>query len=343
MTIPQGSIYALAVKWVRAEVYSRGKNMELRDLRYFCLTAEMEHVTKAADKLGVAQPFLTKIIKQIEEEIGTSLFDKAGRQIKLNQYGEAFYTQAKKVLSSMDNLFAEMDYMLDRPGRNITLLSNTEAYTSGLIVDFNKHEMNYSLSVFYASQNDIIDALKSGEADFALTCPPISEGLSGGIKTEVAFYDVGWILLPPEHPLLKKKIIKFTDLKGEKLVTSPKGSAIRWKGEPLYERYGMQMNIVCESNNLHLITQAVGCGMGYAFMPSLYMNEQPELYKYAVEVYAPQEERQAYFGLSHNELAADNRNAKHFRNFAMNYFKEIQHMVFATQTKDIPQVYRLTD
>ncbi|NLH01522.1 MAG: LysR family transcriptional regulator [Clostridiales bacterium] len=213
--------------------------MELRDLRYFCLTAEIEHVTKAADKLGIAQPFLTKVIGQIEEEIGTPLFDKVGRQIKLNRYGEAFYLQAKKVLACMDNLFAEMDYMLDRPGRNITLLSNTEAYTSGLIVDFINSGFNYSLSVFYAPQNGIIDALKTGEADFALTCPPINEGSFNGIKTEVAFYDIGWILLPPKHPLLKKKVIRFTDLAGEKLVTSPKGSAIRWKVEPLYEKYGM--------------------------------------------------------------------------------------------------------
>lgn len=311
--------------------------MELRDLRYFCLTAELEHVTKAADKLGVAQPFLTKIIRQIEDEIGTPLFDKVGRQIRLNQFGEAFYGQAKKVLACMDNLFVEMDYLLDKPGRNITLLSNTEAYTPGLIINFNKNDMNYTLSVFYALQNVIIDALKSGEADFAITCPPITEGASSGIKTEIAFYDIGWILLPPNHPLLEKKVIDFTELDGEKLVTSPKGSAIRWKVEPLYEKYGMQMNVVCESNNLNLITQAVECGMGYAFMPSLYMNERPELYKYAVEVFAEREERQAYFGLSYNELAADNRNAKHFRAFAMNYFQQIQQTVFANVVRHAPQ------
>ena len=315
--------------------------MELRDLRYFCLTAEMEHVTKAADKLGVAQPFLTKIIKQIEDEIGAPLFEKVGRQIRLNQFGQAFYEQSKKVLSSMDNLFVEMDYLLDKPGRNITLLSNTEAYTPGLIINFNKNDMNYTLSVFYALQNVIIDALKSGEADFALTCPPITEGVSSGIKTEIAFYDIGWILLPPNHPLLEKKVIDFTDLDGEKLVTSPKGSAIRWKVEPLYEKYGMKMNVVCESNNLNLITQAVECGMGYAFMPSLYMNERPELYKYAVEVFAEREERQAYFGLSYNEHAAENRNAKHFKSFAMNYFQEIQQTVFANVVRHAPTTFNL--
>ncbi|MEA4895685.1 MAG: hypothetical protein VB064_10540, partial [Oscillospiraceae bacterium] len=54
---------------------------------------------------------------------------------------------------------------------------------------------------------------------------------------------------------------------------------------------------------------------------------------------APQEERQAYFGLSYGKLAIESRNARSFRDFAMTYFQEIQHMVFATPTNDIPQVY----
>lgn len=317
--------------------------MELRDLRYFCVTAELEHVTKAADKLGVAQPFLTKIIGQIEEELGTKLFDKAGRQIKLNKYGEAFYVQAKKVLTCMDNLYNEMDFMLDRQGRSITLLSNTEAYTPDLIVNFNKNNSNYTVSIFYSSYSDMISALKSGEADFALTYPPINQGASSDIVTELAFYDVGWILLPPGHPLIQKRVIRFEDLIGEKLVTCPKDSAIRWKVEPLYEKAGMEMNIVCESNDLDVVTRAVGCGMGYAFMPSLYMNDRPELYDHAVEVLAPQEDRQGYFGLSYSENVQDNRNAMDFRDFAIKYFHQMQEKVFYTHTKDIPGAYGLGD
>jgi len=131
---------------------------------------------QGGDKLGIAQPFLTKVINQLEDEIGTPLFDKVGRQIKLNRFGEAFYEQTKKVLACMDNMFVEMDNMLDRLGRNITLLSNTEAYMPGLIVDFNKNNANYTLSFFYAPLSGIADALKTGEADFALTYPPDTPG-----------------------------------------------------------------------------------------------------------------------------------------------------------------------
>ena len=309
--------------------------MELKDLRFFCLTAETEHVTRAAEKLGVAQPYLTKIINHVEDEIGVALFDKVGRQIKLNSYGQAFYAQAKKVLSDMDNLYTEMDYMLDRKGRNITILSNTEAYTPGLIAEFTKGSANYSISLFYSSTSGIVEALKTGEADFALCCPPISPVTVKDICTDIAFYDVGWILLPPEHPLLKKKFIDFREVDGMNLVTCPPDSAIRRTVEPIYEAYGMPMNIVCESNNLSLSTQAVESGMGYAFMPSMYLNTRPELYKYAVEVYAPQEYRQNYFGFTYCKSVLENRNAQHFHDFAMGYFAELQKQVHFTKTTDM--------
>ena len=76
--------------------------MELRDLRYFCLVAEMGHVTKAAEKLGVSQPFLTKVITNLENEVGTQLFDNNGRKIALNRYGEIFYDRARAILASVD-------------------------------------------------------------------------------------------------------------------------------------------------------------------------------------------------------------------------------------------------
>lgn len=313
--------------------------MEIRDLNYFCLTAELEHVTKAAEKLGVAQPYLTKIIGQLEAEVGVPLFDKVGRQIKLNHCGEVFYEQAKKVLAAMDNLHTEMDNLLDRPSRTITILSNTEAYTTGMIVEFNANKSNYGLSIFYASQKDMISALKSGEADFALTCPPISERETEGIKTDIAFYDVGRILLPPSHPLLKMKVIRFEWLENDKLVTSPKDSAIRLTVEPLYKLYGMPMDIVCESNNLSLVTQAVLAGMGYAFIPSIYLLEHPELCRYTVEVLAPQEQRQSYFGLSYSKLSEDNPNVRHFKSFALGYFRSLQQKVNFTPTSKLTEVY----
>ena len=93
--------------------------MEIRDLRYFCLTAELEHVTNAAEKLGVAQPFLTKIITQLENEVGFPLFDNVKRKIKLNSNGQIFYNHAKKILLEMDDLRDAMERLGEQASHTI--------------------------------------------------------------------------------------------------------------------------------------------------------------------------------------------------------------------------------
>ncbi|HZJ84593.1 MAG TPA: LysR family transcriptional regulator, partial [Syntrophomonadaceae bacterium] len=65
--------------------------MELKLIKYFCLVAETENVTSAAQLIGISQPYLSKKIKQLEGKLGINLFDHVGRNIKLNQYGEIYY------------------------------------------------------------------------------------------------------------------------------------------------------------------------------------------------------------------------------------------------------------
>ena len=72
--------------------------MELRHLRYFVVTAEAQHFTRAAELLGMAQPPLSQQIRQLEQEVGTPLFDRAGRGVALNDAGRAFLVCAQDIL-----------------------------------------------------------------------------------------------------------------------------------------------------------------------------------------------------------------------------------------------------
>lgn len=296
--------------------------MELRDLRYFCLTAEMEHVTKAADRLGIAQPFLTKVIRQIEEEIGGELFEKIGRRIRLNSSGEVFYKYAKRVLADMDRLYSEMDYEFDRKEQMITLLCNTESFATRLILSFKEQSPNYALSVLHVSQQEMIEALTTGEAQFALCYPPISEKEGLNFITKEAFSVKGIVLLPPGHPLLKKRILVLDDLRGERLVTMPKNSGMRNKLQPIFDKYDFHPQIVFESNNLKMITQAVESGFGYAFVTPLIMEDYPEMHKYCVDIDIS--EGIGGYGLTYNKLTVENRNARHFRDFVINFLDDLQ-------------------
>lgn len=298
--------------------------MDLRDLRYFCLTAELRHVTKAADQLGIAQPSLTRIISQIEKDVGGKLFKKDGRSIKLTSGGEVFYKHSKKVLNDVDILITEMDYVFDRKERTVTLLCNTESFATWLILEFKKANPKYSISVLHASKQEMINALKSRDCDFALCCPPIIDSSSNDICTEIAFYEDGLILLPPNHPLLAKKTVTINDLHDESLVTTQKNSGMRNMLEPIWDKYNYHPHIICESNNLNMVTQAVLGGLGYAFVTKLIISDHPDLMQYCVDIDIDVPEKRGYFGLSYPKGSLKNRNCGHFRDFVMTSLSSLE-------------------
>lgn len=256
--------------------------MEIRDLRFFCLTAEMEHVTKAAENLGVAQPFLTKIIGQLEKEIGIPLFDNVGRRIKLNKYGEVFYSHAKKILVELDNMRDDMERIIERQSRTIRLLTNTESLYPKMFLEYQKSNPETVLSMSYSARENMVNALRTGNSDFAICSPPISEDVTRGIKTELVFKEHACAMLPPGHPMLSKKAVTFADMDGTDLVTTTHDSALRMNLEPILEKYGYRPNIVCETNDFHLIIEYVLSGLGYAIIPrSLYFSV-PSIRQYCV-------------------------------------------------------------
>lgn len=299
--------------------------MEIRDLRFFCTTAELEHVTKAAEKLCISQPFLTKAIGQIEQELGTELFDKVGRRIKLNRCGEVFYAHAKKILANLDDLYTEMDYELERKERSITLLCNTEAYASRLVESFNITDPVYSLTVKYMSVQDIIEALCMGDADFALCSPPIDGGAYPSLKTEIALKDVGCIMLPPGHPLLEKELLTLSDLNGMPLNANLKGGAMRSKLDTVFKNQNFHPRVCFESYSIDMIIRSVLCGRGYAILTWLLVEDYPEIKQYCRDVKNVDiRDKVGIFGLTYNTDRSENRYVKDFRDFTMGFLSRLQ-------------------
>ena len=296
--------------------------MDIRDLRFFCLTAEMEHVTKAAEKLGVSQPFLTRVISNLEKEIGLSLFDNVGRKIRLNENGETFYKRAKKVLAEMDELNYEISAMLDNQNRSIRILCNISSYSPELIMAFRKKYPNYTISIEFAVVKDILDALAAGEADFAFCSPPLLDDPLRGLKTDLVLCERCSILLPPGHPLIGKNTVSFDDIKNEQLITTSKGTGLRVNIEQSFKKYDFKPHIVCESNDMNLIIRSVKDGMGYAIIPRWQLYSNPELKQYCVDVDIP--ETYAYIGITYNTKPSTGTASSDFKDFVVQFLNEFK-------------------
>jgi len=298
--------------------------VELRDLQFFCLTAEMEHVSNAAEKLGVAQPFLSKILGQVEADAGVKLFDKTGRRVRLNEFGEIFYEHAKKVLAEVDVLRTEIDFAIKNRQHTITMICNTEGYVSELFVEFQKLNPSYSLRVIHVPREDMQGILNTGDADFAFCCPPLRTR-NENIITEEIFHDIGCVMLPKGHPLLNKKSITIEDIKEIPLITHVKGTAMRNSIDPIFEKYGVHPNIICETDDTNMIIHAVKNGAGYSFITYGMLYRYPEAKKYCVD--GNIQNKVGHFGISYSKFSENNRNAEHFKEFAKQYFVKMQEFI----------------
>lgn len=93
--------------------------MDIQHLKYFVAVAKEGNFTKAAQKLYVSQPTISKMVKSIEDELGVVLFDRTGKQAKLTDAGEIILVQARNIIQSFDNLSSELDDLIQLKKGNI--------------------------------------------------------------------------------------------------------------------------------------------------------------------------------------------------------------------------------
>lgn len=298
--------------------------MEIRDLRFFCLTAELGSVTKAAEQLMVSQPFVTKVIHQLEDELGTKLFDLEKRRLILNDNGTYFYKEAKEILERLDRATGNLSAMQDKAEFTTTLLYNNAGYLSALNNSFMERYPNSVLSEAYAKREDIIQKLNTNQADFAIELPPITGEESRMIETITVLKDTGSIMVPPDHPLYQKEVVTLEELAPYPVVIAPKGSGMRATIDNIFEKHNLKLNVVYETNDMDLQQRMVLANKkGIAFM-SIIHTQDPLIGKYCRKTLTDQ--CFGTVGLSYNKFRAETASTRMFKQFALEFFGSLQNL-----------------
>jgi len=192
--------------------------MELRHLRYFVAVAEALNFTKAAEKLRLAQPSLTRQIHNLEDELGVRLLDRTRNQVSLTEEGRSFLVDARRLVAlSLESVQAVQRFSRGESGQ----------LNLGYLFKFNFDLLPATLATFYQARPEIavnlfdmspaeqLRALEARKIDlgFVGLRPPAANKNMAALSWEcVAHHDVV-VVLPVHHPLAKKRGIKLTDLK----------------------------------------------------------------------------------------------------------------------------------
>ncbi len=247
--------------------------VELRQLRYFVEVAEREHISEAAEHLHVAQSAISRQIANLEEELGTPLFERIGRNVKLTPVGKIFLEHCITALKGIDFAAKQVEEYLDPAKGTIKIGFPTSlaSYVLPTIISaFKKEYPEISFHLRQGSYKYLIEAVKNRELNLALLgpLPPKDEA----INTTVLFSENIHALLPATHPLAKKESINLVDLRNDQFVLFPEGYILNKVAVDACRSVGFMPNITSEGEDMDALKGLVAAGIGVTLLPesSLY-------------------------------------------------------------------------
>ncbi|HWF17904.1 MAG TPA: LysR substrate-binding domain-containing protein [Verrucomicrobiae bacterium] len=192
--------------------------MELRHLRYFIAVAEELNFRRAAERLHLAQPPLSSQIKDLEEELGTPLFDRSTRSVKLTAAGKIFLEEARAVLLMAQRATQNVrnaHHGLIGPLRIGVLAPSATPRLARILSAFRKQFPNVHFSLAEFTSTEQLQRLRDDQLDVGLLRPPVTFP-----ELEFLFLETSPMVLaaPAEHRLAKARKIYWSDFDNEKMV-----------------------------------------------------------------------------------------------------------------------------
>ncbi|QIE29894.1 HTH-type transcriptional regulator BenM (plasmid) [Caballeronia sp. SBC1] len=244
--------------------------MELRHLRYFVAVAEERNFTRAAERLHMAQPPLSRSIQQLEETLEVQLFQRDSRPLKLTETGKFFYAHAVQLLAQT----AELESMTRRVGNierslSVGFVGSTlYGMLPKIIRRFRDENPTVELSLHEMSTMDQIRALKDGQIDVGFGRIRHEDV---NIRRVILREEKMIVALPEGHPLsLAKPILALSDLINETLIIFPKSPRPSYADQVLsaFQDRGLKPRRIYEVRELQIALGLVAAGEGISVVPS---------------------------------------------------------------------------
>ncbi|CAG4916825.1 LysR family transcriptional regulator [Paraburkholderia gardini] len=244
--------------------------MELRHLRYFVAVAEERNFTRAAQRLHMAQPPLSRQIQQLEEILEVQLFQRDSRPLKLTETGKFFYAHAVQLLAQT----SELESMTRRVGNierslSVGFVGSTlYGMLPKIIRRFRDENPTVELSLHEMSTMDQIRALKDGQIDVGFGRIRLEDA---HIRRVILREEKMIVALPEGHPLsLVKAVLALGDLVNETLIIFPKAPRPSYADQVLsaFEDRALKPRRIYEVRELQIALGLVAAGEGISVVPS---------------------------------------------------------------------------
>ena len=239
--------------------------MELQQLEYFCVIAECENLTKAAQRLHVSQPSLSRSLHALEDELGTMLFDRVGRNIVLNEAGKIALDRALNALDSTDTIKRDVEAFIHDKNLAVNVYTPVPMGDNASVISgFKKRYPDIHLRV--GSYNTAyFDRLKLFRPDITFFATPIIH--RGPNYLKLGEEDIV-LAVSKSNPLARCESVSLKSLENEQFVSLLPGTLYDLVNS-MYIEAGFKPNVVIEEQDYARILAYVAEDFGIALAPAI--------------------------------------------------------------------------
>jgi len=243
--------------------------MEIHQLRYVCAIAETGSFSRAAERCQVAQPSLSQQVLKLEEDLGSKLFDRLGRSIRLTEAGRAFLPHARSILTQMETARSSVtDKCADVRGSvSVGVIPTIAPYLMPHYTKaFTRKHPEAKLRIVEETTPILLESLRNLSIDLAILALPLryKDLELFPLCTEPLF-----AVLPKEHPLAGSESLALKDLRGEPFVMLRDGHCFRDLSIAACTRARVAPRIAFESGQFSSLFGMVAAGVGISLVPEM--------------------------------------------------------------------------
>jgi DNA-binding transcriptional LysR family regulator len=266
--------------------------MDLRQMEYLLAVAEERHFTRAAESAGISQSGLSSAIRNLEDELGTALFDRTTRRVELTDAGAALLPYAREMLARAS---AARDAVV-KAGHDVTGSMTIGAEQCLGIVDvaallerFHRRQPRVQTSFVQTGSQELVAMMRRGELDVAFVAS--DRGL-GPFPHRPLGQQSLVLIAPAGHPLAARAAVSWNDLEGCDFVDFADPWGMRMLNDTLLAAHGVTRRIRCTVTDVHMLLDLVVRGLGIAVVPA-HVAAKPEAVALR-RVELPEEARHAW-------------------------------------------------
>jgi DNA-binding transcriptional LysR family regulator len=295
--------------------------MDLLQLKYFQMVARLEHMTKAARQLSIAQPSLSQTIARLEEELGVPLFDRKGREIRLNQFGVVFLRRVERIFGELEDARHEIADLAGMEHGRIALAVVIPQILPDLLRSFLADHPYVSFRLFHQHSSETVQQqLEQGEIDLCITSPPIEQEGIGWINL---MREEIYLMVPPDHRLADRTSIDLREVEHEPFISLKPGNTMRDLTDNCCRQAGFVPRVAFEGDEPSTLRGLVTAGLGVAFISELVLrNVADPSVIVPLRIKEPRCDR--IIGLAWRKEHYLSQAAQYFRDFVIQYFKSVE-------------------